>query len=990
MNKFLVDTNITGTELYDYHDLYTDETKKSINDYAHGIKGSSILAEREYVMKKYAHSKASLPDEVTVLPKYDIEKYLAKGYKTIIADAKAGNDTTATGSKEKPYRTVAAALNACHGEGYALLLREGSYYLPSAEITPKHSGSIEKPFIIASYKNEKVEISASHKISADSFVPIDACSDEIASRIPKSAQGNVVVADLEKLGWSKEEIGAVTRESRPSLFIDGKQTDIARYPHNMGNEYDLFYFDNSEDTGSVKSANGSRLYALWTRRVKNWDDRRKFLEKETDSYNWDATAIYAGAEKHLYKNEAEAIADAKKLQDSIDKYGQPFIDEYGNLNINHPFTLKMTPNTLKKANKNITQEDIDEIASWKSISEGHVMMRGSVYEGWEFAHYFIRSMEKREEGYVALTSTSGSVYGAEGSGNSPTGHNMFYIYNAPEAIGIPGEWYLDENTGKLYIYKTADFYKADIDYVTSLSDIFTITAENVIISDINFNRGLKSAIHMHDNSNCVVQGCQFVGFGALAAIEMDETVRCAVIYNEFKRNYSRGVRAYAHCHRVQIPGFNVIQNNHICEPINHQGGISSGGFRNVISHNTLEETQIGVEAGYESIIEYNDILGGSQTISDAGLIYMNGYYSQGNHIRYNFLHTWHAAGKGIYFDDLNLGNYAYGNIVDTTEAPGGVMRAFAYTSSGHNHVITNNFFIGRAKLSHQIIEPDGKKTETLKSGIMTASAGEIVDGKAIVTITLNGKDYSIEVPVTDNKVNITYFGSKENVYGYKEVEIWYVKATSDGENDRFALVFTHEDGHKERYASFSDRINRSWLYFSDGCWLGYRFKGLSEALLKNFTEYTKEGSMFGKRFPENENYTELMREHIEEREKEGYKINPLEIYIRSIVNIVLTDNIVLGVPRSYYGDKPSVAAEGIDAEGNPKTYKGDDSDYVDGFFDRSTPDYAKIEKDVLAYQDNPNPADFIKLFRRAEALQMQNNKNYYSLEFVLEKAGIVK
>ena len=55
-----------------------------------------------------------------------------------------------------------------------------------------------------------------------------------------------------------------------------------------------------------------------------------------------------------------------------------------------------------------------------------------------------------------------------------------------------------------------------------------------------------------------------------------------------------------------------------------------------------------------------------------------------------------------------------------------------------------------------------------------------------------------------------------------------------------------------------------------------------------------------------------------------------------------------------------------------------------------SPDYSEIEQDVLAYQENPNPDDFIKLFKKAEALQKKNNKNYYSLEFVLEKAGIVK
>jgi hypothetical protein len=78
------------------------------------------------------------------------------------------------------------------------------------------------------------------------------------------------------------------------------------------------------------------------------------------------------------------------------------------------------------------------------------------------------------------------------------------------------------------------------------------------------------------------------------------------------------------------------------------------------------------------------------------MIYLNGYYHIGNHIRNNYLHEWGTPGNGVYFDDLSSNNYAYYNIMDSTEKVHEKATGFCYTSTGHYNVFYGNVFIGRS------------------------------------------------------------------------------------------------------------------------------------------------------------------------------------------------------------------------------------------------------------------------------------------------------
>lgn len=661
------------------------------------------------------------------------------------------------------------------------------------------------------------------------------------------------------------------------------------------------------------------------------------------------------------------------------------------------FTIRLTPNYQEKASRRIEESDIEWIANWKSISDRNVMIFGNAYEGWDYNRYKIKAIDKKD-GYYALTTAGGSAWGCGVSGNSPTGHNMFFIYNAPEALDTAGEWYIDTPTGKIYVYPVENFESAKIEYSSKQCSLLDITASNVIVNGIHFDKSSARGILAKNAEGVVIQNCNFTNM-RLSAVEVNQCQRSAVIYNEFKFNRSNSVCLGGYellCRGV--PGFNVVQNNHVDHPIDTQAGISIGGWRNCASHNVMDLSQItlGGGAALENIIEYNDVRGGHTDTSDAGLIYMNQFPSRGSHIRYNYLHNWHAPGNGVYLDDMNQSTYIYGNVIDTTEAPGKKPRGFVYTSTGHDHVIYNNFCIGRSHLMKQHLDTKENKWATLsyetKSGTMRTQIGEVAsDGRYPLTITMDGKKYTGLAEMQDNKTSRTY-KALVPYEGYKSLELWCVKTQSDSEGDSASLVFENMDGTLIRYSNYNDRINQSWLYYTDACWLGYRVPIIIDSFLSNYRFTAFHRDTFEKRFPELYEYIDLYTKWFEDRKKEGYRINGLECFMRSAVSNRMDNNIVLGVPRSVEYGIPSHTAMGVDYDGNEVEFHAQNTNTFLGNYDNTSEGYADIKPMIKEYQNNLDhtASEFRAIMQKAEALQKKENPEYQSLEFVLEKAGIVK
>lgn len=993
--KHLVETNLPDTLGNDYRSVFTEDVKKGFLAFAHGEKGSTPEVEHNYVKAKFKKSCEELPEEITVVPKYDIDAYLkSTDYKCIHVCARCGSDTN-KGTADSPFATIEKALdNPKPGLPIAIILHAGEYTVSNTiEINERVTGTPDAPFIFTSAGDGEVLISATKKIDFSAFAPISA-DDEIGARIPESARDKVLCADVKALGWTEDEIGVVDKTHLPLLYIDGKMKDIARYPNNSDNQYNLLFFDAVDESGSVTDRGGSRLYTGWTSRVKFYVEYRDYLQGKGEKPDWNITYTYQGKPKALYESEEAAMKDYEKLAAREAEGFPAFIDRFGVWNMDMGFTIRMAPNYQEKADWHITESDIEWIASWKSVSDRNVMIFGNAYEGWDYNRYKIKAIENKGD-YYTLTTSGGSSWGAGVSGNSPTGHNMYYIYNAPEALDIAGEWYIDTPTGKIYVYPTENFANAKIEYSSKQRNLMDITASNVIVNGIHFDKSSARGIFAKYAEGVVIQNCNLTNMRT-TAVELKECTRSAVIFNEFKYNRASSVSlgGYETLSRG-IPGFNVIQNNHVDHPIDTQAGISIGGWRNCVSHNVLDLSQItlGGGAAFENIVEYNDVRGGHTDTSDAGLIYMNQFPARGTHIRYNYLHNWHAPGNGVYLDDMNQSNYIYCNIIDTTDAPGKKPRGFVYTSTGHDHMIYNNFCIGRRHIMEQTMECKDSRWNTLsyktRTGVINSEIGEATsDGKYPLTITMEGKSYTALAEMTDNKTSRTYKAVMP-FEGYKSLELWCMKTQSDSEGDMATLLFENLDGTYLRFSNYNDRINQSWLYYTDACWLGYRVPSFIESFLGNYRFAKFRRDVFEPRFPELYEYLDMYAKWFENRKKEGYRINGLECFMRSAVSNRMDNNIVLGVPHAVEYGMPPHTALGVDCDGNEVEFHAVNTNTFLGNYDNTSKGYDKLSDMIDEYQDKEKPCsfEFRTLLQAAEREQMALNPEYKSVEFVLDRAG---
>jgi hypothetical protein len=684
------------------------------------------------ILNRFYATMGEFPEEVTVLPRYEAESF-PLSMQTQIFVAPDGNDANA-GTIDAPLATIEAAAKKLTANGGVIWVRGGTYNTTVS--LSNIIGTPVSPIIISAYADETPVFTAGKKLSPEDFADVNYANDPVAKRIPAQAQGKIAYVNLYNLGWTADDVGKIIGGSSgetkiPQLYVNSQLQSIARYP-NLG-EAEL-YFNYVFDTGSVTSRDGSNLYAGWIKRVKDGEfDNNPNVKFYTDKYN--------------------------------------------NKNLDWGWAIRMidlTPFT------------------WENT--GNIWYYGNVFEGWEHGCYNILSFELATK---KMTSKSGSAYGAKHSTNSPTGYNNYYLFNAIEALDAPGEWFFDPDTGILYLYKCEDFDNASIFYCNTANgkNLFSLqNCKNVIVNGLTIDISTDRGVYATGCDGVIIQGCKVSNTANYAIHLGTDTRNSAVTYCDVSQSQKEmiytnpGGQAYAKL----VPTRNIIQNNYCHDPrAQVTTGVYLNGYLNVASHNYLDDCRISVYYCAESIVEYNDISGGSRDVSDAGLIYVYGFYSHGNHVRYNYLHNWKAPGSGVYLDDLDMGQYVYYNIIDASSATSTKDKNLLYTSTGHYNVFYGNLLIGRK-----------------------------------------------------NK----------------------------------------------------DRIHESCLYFDNSTSLGYRFAGLASTLATQVKNYY--GEAFLKRFPEMDNFFNMIKQYVNESTKSGYVRNENEVYLRSPNNNIVLNNILLGCSAS--------------------------------------------------------------------------------------------
>lgn len=159
-----------------------------------------------------------------------------------------GSDTN-SGTEQEPFQTLEKARDAIRdlksGQGLpdggvAVYLREGRYERPlSFDLKEQDSGEADKPIVYASYPNEEVVLSGSHKLNKSDF---GAVSDPaILNRIISTeARTQVQVADLQALGLTDYGVQSrhgyylandLSQVPPMELYVNGQGMTLARWPN---------------------------------------------------------------------------------------------------------------------------------------------------------------------------------------------------------------------------------------------------------------------------------------------------------------------------------------------------------------------------------------------------------------------------------------------------------------------------------------------------------------------------------------------------------------------------------------------------------------------------------------------------------------------------------------------------------------------------------------------------------------------------------------
>jgi len=317
-------------------------------------------------------------------------------------------------------------------------------------------------------------------------------------------------------------------------------------------------------------------------------------------------------------------------------------------------------------------------------NDGNIWLKGSLYAEWLIQHIRVKDINAATG---IITMDGGTDRGAQTKAT-----NTYYYYNIIEELDVPGEFYLDAETGILYMYPISDMSTATVTYSYMQDNIINMAGtESVVLNGLTIENGANYGIYMSGCKETLVQNCTLRNLKYGARIHGEQS---GIIYSEIcKTMYNPVYFSEYDVDYDYTPEENFLQNCYIHTAGSHgSGSVYVYGTGNVVSHNLLQgnnSTAIYLAYTKECIIEYNEITGAPSGVYDQGAIYSpHNIRSRGTHVRYNYIHDIGVNSnennpQAIYFDEGLREHYAYGNILENV--PRGVL-----INSGSENVIIHN------------------------------------------------------------------------------------------------------------------------------------------------------------------------------------------------------------------------------------------------------------------------------------------------------------
>ena len=370
--------------------------------------------------------------------------------------------------------------------------------------------------------------------------------------------------------------------------------------------------------------------------------------------------------------------------------------------------------------------------------------------------------------------------------------------NVIEELSAPGEWYLDRESKKLYIYPYPGFDEQSIITFNprhkNMGSVFKLyNTKQISFKNIEFANVGTKVFDIEKSSNISVENCKISDI-LETVLQAKESTYISIIGNTVKDTSSSVISIGGGDTANLIKANNYISDNdisrfaldsRICNP-----AVQIFGYGTTVRRNKIYDTPhmaIGI-SGMGVTIEYNEIYNVCNETADAGAIYSGQYpHLQENVIRYNYFHDIrNRTGLGfsvntVYFDDLGGSFDVYSNIFYNVEQG-------SLVGGGRSNRFWSNAFIDCDK--SVVIDSRGAKTENYE------------DNRAYVNLywspyrsELWKKEFPLLYSIMEDEPKLPKYNKIiKNAYINTASEILYDEAASLTEHSGNITLTTEEAG----------------------------------------------------------------------------------------------------------------------------------------------------------------------------------------------------
>lgn len=285
----------------------------------------------------------------------------------------------------------------------------------------------------------------------------------------------------------------------------------------------------------------------------------------------------------------------------------------------------------------------------------------------------------------------------------------FYVYNLLEELDQPGEWYLDNATGILYLWPPNAIASADMQVSMLEEPIMTLSnTANITIKGIAFGYSRGQGLSLQHTQHTTITHCSFDGLGtiAIAADSRREGYNSnLLIESSTICNTGTGAVILEGGDRKTLtPGNNVLDN---CDIYNYARinktfcpAVSINGVGNKVTHCYIHDapTQAIIFYGNDHTIAFNHIKNVVYYSTDAGAVGTGrDIASTGNVISNNFFDNIvskiNSSIAAVYLDDGSSGMEVDGNVFYKAGTAGTYHFGAIHVNGGSDNIFKNNEFI---------------------------------------------------------------------------------------------------------------------------------------------------------------------------------------------------------------------------------------------------------------------------------------------------------